>query len=107
MKIAEISLLNRVKTGVDRLNQPIYTPTEKKLVARRIPISQTEYFQAGQVGISAEFCFIISLFDYSGETMIKYEGKNYRIYRKYERNDNELEIYVEYASGLNSEEEET
>lgn len=105
MKIAEITLIKRKKTGTDRLNQPIYTTTSRTVLARRIPISQGEYFNAGQIGISADHEFVISQFDYDGEMMLSYNGQNYRIYRKYERNDNEIELYVEYASGLNKEDE--
>lgn len=105
MKIAEITLVSRTKSGVDRLNQPIYTETELDLIARVKPVTRQEYFSAGQLGISAEYCFVISQFDYSGQTMLRYGGKNYRIYRKYEINDNEVELYCEYAIGLNGEDE--
>ncbi len=107
MKIAEITLVKRKKTGYDRLNQPIYKTTKRDVLARRIPVSQGEYFSAGQIGISADFEFVISQFDYDGETQLIYNGQTYRIYRKYERNDNEIELYCEYASGLNKEEEES
>lgn len=105
MKIAEITLYKRALTGYDRLNQPIYTNTSRTVLARRVPVSQGEFFNAGQIGINADFEFIISQFDYDGETMLKYNGQNLRIYRKYERNDNEIELYCEYAAGLNKEEE--
>lgn len=107
MKIAEITLVKRARTGTDRLNQPIYTTSTRKVLARRIPVSQSEFYSAGQIGISADFEFIISQFDYDGETMLTYNGQNLRIYRKYERNDNEIELYCEYAAGLNGKEEES
>lgn len=107
MKIAEITLVKRARTGTDRLNQPIYTTSTRKVLARRIPVSQSEFYSAGQIGISADFEFIISQFDYDGETMLTYNGQNLRIYRKYERDDNEIELYCEYAAGLNGKEFES
>lgn len=107
MKIAEITLKKRAITGYDRLNQPIYTKTARTVVARRVPISQGEFFSAGQIGITADFEFIISQFDYDGETMLTYKGQTLRIYRKYERDDNEIELYCSYAAGLNEREEES
>lgn len=107
MKIAEITLVKRARTGTDRLNQPIYTTSTRKVLARRIPVSQSEFYSAGQIGISADFEFIISQFDYDGETMLTYNGQNLRIYRKYERDDNEIELYCEYAAGLNEKEDES
>ena len=104
MQIAEITLCKRALTGYDKLNQPIYTNTSRTVLARRIPVSQGEFFSAGQIGISADYEFIISQFDYDGETMVSYNGQNLRVYRRYERNDNEVELYCELAIGLNNRE---
>lgn len=104
MQIAEITLLKRAYSGKDRLNQPIYTTTSKTVLAQRVPVSQGEFFSAGQIGISADFEFVISQFDYDGETMVTYNGQNLRVYRRYERNDNEIELYCEIAAGLNKRE---
>lgn len=106
MKIAEITLVKRELTGYDRLNQPIYSKTERTVIAQRVPVTQSEFFSAGQIGISADYEFIISQFDYDGETALVYQGQSLRIYRKYERDDNEIELYCEYAAGLNQREEE-
>lgn len=106
MAIAEITLQKRTLTGYDKLNQPIYTNTSRAVLARRIPVSQGEFFSAGQIGISADYEFIISQFDYDGETMVSYNGQNLRVYRRYERNDNEVELYCELAIGLNKREVE-
>jgi len=104
MQIAEITLIKRSVSGKDKLNQPTYTKSEATVLARRVPVAQAEFFSAAQVGISADFEFIISQFDYDGQTILKYNGQVLRIYRKYERNDNEIELYCEYAAGLNKKE---
>ena len=104
MQTAEITLCKRSLQGYDRLNQPIYTTTSKTILARRIPVSQNEFFSAGQIGISADYEFIISQFDYDGEMMVNYNGQNLRVYRRYERDDNEIELYCELAMGLNKRE---
>lgn len=104
MQVAEITLIKRAVSGKDKLNQPTYAVTETTVLARRVPVSQSEFFSAGQIGISADYEFIISQFDYDGQTSLKYNGQVLRIYRKYERNDNEIELYCEYAAGLNKKE---
>lgn len=99
--LAVIKLITRTKTGKDAYNQYIYTETSRTVYAQTAPITRSEYMTAGQLGIAPEHYFIISAFDYSGETLLEYKGQKFRIYRTYNRNENETEIYCTYAAGAN------
>ena len=99
MKLEPITLIKRVVSGRDRLGQATYTVTTKDLVVEKIPVTRSEYFTAGQLGISADKAFKVSQFDYSGEMALKSDGLTYRIYRTYEPDDDWVELYCSLSIG--------
>lgn len=99
MKLRAITLIKRVASGRDRLGQVTYTTTTNDLIAEEIPVARSEYFTAGQLGISSDVAFKVSQFDYNKETSLKYEGEYYRIYRTYTPDDNFIELYGSLAIG--------
>lgn len=103
--LLKLNLIKRTKTGKDSRNQAIYTETAHTVYGESIPITRNEYSSAGMIGIQPELAVKISAFDYHGETLLQYPagegGKKYRIYRTYEPNGNETELYAEIATGAN------
>lgn len=99
--LTKLKLIARTKSGKDARNQYTYTETSRTIYGRDLPITRDEYNKAGQLGIEPQKGFIISAFDYKGETLAEVGGQKYRIYRTYPRDANETEIYLEYASGAN------
>lgn len=106
MRLAEITLIKKTASGRDSLGQVTYTTSEKTVIAETLPQSRSEFFMAGQIGITADIAFRISYFDYTNELAFRYNGQVYRIYRKYEVDDAHIEIYGELTSGLNDAEDE-
>lgn len=98
-KVREIKLLKVVET-LDALNQPKKTETSKTLVAELRSVSRSEYFQGRQGGLVPDLSFLVSVFDYDGETIAEYNGKRYEIYRTYETDDNYVELYAQVAGGV-------
>lgn len=99
MRLEEITLVKKTPSGRDRLGQVTYTVTETALLAEVIPVTRSEYFTAGQLGIAADAAFRVSVFDYDGHTALKFRGQSFRIYRTYEEDDN-VELYCSLAVGM-------
>lgn len=63
-------------------------------------VKRSEFFAAGQSGLSPEFCFIVFPLDYAGETELEFHEKRYAIYRTFQRDTDHLEIYVQRKGGV-------
>lgn len=100
LKTVSIKLIQET-AALDAINQPI-TIKKEKLIDTAIlhTVTQTEYFKGRQSGLSPEYFFTISIFDYSGEKILEYNGQKYAIYRTYFPNDNEIELYTELKGGV-------
>lgn len=100
-----LKLIGQTETGTDQFLQPITTKTETEVIAASVPVSRSEFYQAGQLGINPEFEFIINPAEYSGEKEAELTEngttRRLRIYRTYERNADEMELYCTDAAGLN------
>ena len=90
----EITLIKKTATGRDARGFPVYGEARRLILAKVESAPQSEYFQAGQVGIQSEYVFIINPIEYQGERLAEYQGEQYRIYRRYHRDMDELEIYA-------------
>lgn len=102
MTDGSISLIARKITGKDSRMKPIYSETSSSVLCMEEPISSNEFFAAGQNGIDVEAKVVINPIEYNGEKLVEYKGKRMTIYRKYERSENELELYLQLALGLNA-----
>ena len=96
-----VTLIARTMSGKDSRAKPIYTETRFEILAVSEPVSRSEFFSAGQIGIDPQFLLVINPAEYHGEKIVEYHGKRMSIYRTYERSENELEIYLQKAEGLN------
>lgn len=73
--------------------------TERKIFGEVQPISQHEFFEAGQLGLTPELKAIVWSFDYKQEDLLKLRNRTYSIYRTYERYDNKIELYLKSRTG--------
>ncbi len=64
-------------------------------------VSASEFFEGGRNGLNPEYRMTVFYADYNGETELEYDGENYAIYRRYQRRDDNLELYVERKGGTN------
>ncbi len=69
--------------------------------ADKKPITQTEFFAAGQNGIRPTAMFLVRTKEYNGQKKIKCEDTIYSIYRVYDRPDGVTELYCEVRIGGN------
>lgn len=84
----------------DAIGQQIASETRREIFCNVTYVSGSEFFQAGQNGIQAEFRATIFRYEYEGEDICEYKGKRYYIYRTYAGNNDYLDIYLERRSGI-------
>lgn len=94
-----ITLIAEDIVSDDNGNQLVKT-SERTVFCRRASISQTEFFKAGQKGIIPRYEFKMSRFDYNGEKLVRYNDLLYSIYRTYETDEDDIELYVEVKAGV-------
>lgn len=99
-----ITLISRTMTGKNSRMQPIYEETRLETLCTDEPVSRSEFYAASQIGINPEALVVVSPVEYHGEKVAEYHGRRMSIYRTYKRNDNELELYLQQALGLNGRE---
>lgn len=69
--------------------------------ADKKPISQSEFFSAGQNGIRPTTMFLVRTKEYGDQKKIRCDSKIYSIYRVYDRPDGVTELYCEVRIGGN------
>lgn len=84
--------------------QDIPTNKEKEIFCDRKSISRNEFFNGGRNGLNPQYMFKVFKGEYNGESICKYNGLTYSIYRTYETDDDYIELYVERKGGTNGEE---
>lgn len=94
-----IKLISQTLT-TDELGYPIASETFYETFAKVRSITQTEFFSVGKNGITPDFSFVVNDAEYHGQRLLEYEGKRYGIYRTYQPNNDTVELYAEYKSGV-------
>lgn len=95
-----IYLLKKVPTGKDSRGRPIYEEIRREVFAQIETASQSEFYNAGQSSIQAEYVFKINPIEYDREKIAEYEGEKFNIYRKYQPEQDILELYAAQEVGL-------
>lgn len=101
-KSVTIDLIKKTYT-TDAMGQKIYTTQERTVYATLTSISRAEwtsYTQAGRQGLVPAYVATVFFGDYEGESECVYDGQTYGIYRTYERDDEQVELYLEKKAGL-------
>lgn len=101
-KSVTIDLLKKTYT-TDAMGQSVYTTQTRTVFATLTSISRAEwtsYSQTGRQGLVPAYVATIFFGDYEGENECVYDGQTYGIYRTYERDDEQVELYLEKKAGL-------
>ena len=75
--------------------------TERNVFCDVQSVSQTEFFEGGSNGLNPAYQFTMFFGDYNGESLVKYNGDTYAVYRTYHARTDDLELYVERKGGTN------
>lgn len=81
------------------IGQTTRTETERTVPCTIESITRQEWQMAGQSGFSPVCVAVIFSGNYQGETTAVLEGQKYAIYRTYEREDEEMELYLQEETG--------
>ena len=86
--------------GVD---QP--TIERKDVFCQVHSVTRAEVFEGGRNGLNPTFQFTMFNGDYSGESVVEYQGRTFSIYRTYiVPGTDYIELYVERKGGTNGQE---
>ena len=100
MDRSDVVKLIKITTSRDE-----YGATRKDKQSREVfcdvaSVSSAEFFRAHQNNLNAQFQFKLFRYDYEGEKLLEYDGKEYSIYRTHcPRNSDDIELYVERKAG--------
>lgn len=78
------------------------TETKKKVFGQINSVTASEFFEGGRNGLFPELRFSMFLYDYSGETVVEYDGKRYFVYRTYKARGDIMELYCERKGGVSN-----
>lgn len=96
-----LTLLN-VTTTKDARGVLHKSIASRDVFCRRRSVSRSEFFDGGRNGLNPEYLFEVFAGDYNGETMCRYNGNPYAIYRTYlPDNADYIELYVQREGGTN------
>lgn len=95
-----ITLIKEIP-GRDAIGNICPTVTERENIFCRVQsISQQEFFKAGQNGLRAAYKFIVFKGDYEGEKLVRYKDTRYAVYRTFEPDTDEVELYAREEEGV-------
>lgn len=96
-----IDLITR-KYTTDSMGQKVYTETKNTVYATLSSISRQEwasYASTGRQGLVPAYTVTTFFGNYNGESLVDIDGVRYGIYRTYERDDEQVELYLEKKAG--------
>ena len=103
MDRSDIIELIPTTTAPDEYGVPRTVEGEPRVVMCQVrSITRTEFFEAGRNGLNPEFQFNVFGGDYDGETLVRYKGKQYAVYRTYFGSTDTVELYVVRKGGTNA-----
>lgn len=97
MMADELVLIAQTIT-TDEYGREEITEKETTVFAEVYSITQTEFFAAANTELNPEYRFDVFFGDYNGESLVKYQGNKYAIYRTFRRGDY-MELYAERKIG--------
>lgn len=94
-----ITLISITGYTTDTIGQITTTEDRLDVIAEVSSISQSEFMDAGQIGLKPSLRFEIWTAEYSGQENVEMDGTRYSVYRTFNRIDGRTELYTERRSG--------
>lgn len=82
----------------DSLKNVERTKTYREIICEVKSTYASEWHNAKRDGLAPSFTLETALANYQGEELVEYKGKEYAIYRTYERGDR-IELYCQKVGG--------
>ena len=93
-----ITLVSSVRKQ-DEIGQWVEDENLTTVVCEVNSVSRSEWYDAGKLGLKAQFQFTIHFSDWHDEEVLIYQENRYAVYRTY-RNGDRLELYAERQAGV-------
>lgn len=101
MDKSDIITLEAPKYKLDALNQYVQDGvTSRDIFCNKQNVKRSEWLTVAQLGMKAVWCVTIWADEYQGENVAILEGVRYGVYRTYQPNSEELELYLEQKVGV-------
>lgn len=101
MDRSDVIYLISIEKTQDNYGRWVPSETKKKVFCQVNSITRSEFYDAGRNGLNPEYSFTMFYGDYSGETIVEYNGKRYGVYRTYRAKTDVIELYAERKGGTN------
>lgn len=98
--ISDVITLISVVRSQNEIGEWSADENQTTVYAKIDSVSRDEWYQAGKLGLKAQYRFTIHLADYSGEEVAIYQGIRYAIYRTYRASNDRIELYAERQAGV-------
>lgn len=82
----------------DSIGQIVSTESSTDVICTLRNVSLSEWTNAGQLGLSAEYQAVMWSTEYSGQELVEIDSERYKVYRTYET-DRHIELYLERMVG--------
>lgn len=97
----DVLTLLKVTTEKDARGVQHKSITSRDVFCKCRSVSRNEFFEGGRNGLNPEFVFDVYAAEYNGETIVRYRGNTYAIYRTYLAESDYIELYVQREGGAN------
>ena len=96
----DVMILLQHKPELDENHVQKMQEQRRQIFCRVKSVNRSEFFAAGQSGLSPAFLFEIFPGDYENEQTVEFHGERYAVYRTFLRDSDTLEIYVQREGGI-------
>lgn len=86
----------------DSLGQYVAEETVRTVWANVDSVSGAAWADAGVLGIQASFEVFTPKVNYKGEKLVEIDGQRYAVYRTYETEGDEIELYLQAEVGVSN-----
>ena len=103
MRNDTLKLIKKNGASHDMYGRQTFQETATEIFCDVASIRQTEFIEAGKIGIHPAFCFEIFSEEYGGEEEVEYLNRRFYVYRTYRNRQypDKLELYVQERTGVN------
>lgn len=84
----------------DMIGQMIPKENVRDVFGHISSVSSSEWRDAGQMGLKAEYRVTMFVHDYQGEEIVALSGIRYGVYRTYLGKNETIELYLEKKAGV-------
>lgn len=82
----------------DGFPTPPVETSRRTVFVNKKDVRSSEFYMANQQGVALKFMFEMHSFDYEGEEILEYEGRQYKVFRTYDKGE-KIEIICTALSG--------